>query len=110
MIPIRREADGSSFEVVVQPRSSRAAVEGPREGALRLRLTAPPVEGAANRQCVELLSGALGVPKSAVTIVSGATGKRKRIRVRGLEPPAVEAALAAFSVTDTRSRRSKGGR
>lgn len=97
MIPIRREADGASFEVEVQPRSSRAVIEGQRRGVLRLRLTAPPVEGAANRQCVELLSEALGVPKSAVTIVSGATGKRKRIRVRGLGPPAVEAALAAYS-------------
>lgn len=100
MIPIRREADGASFDVEVQPRSSRAAVEGPRGDALRLRLTAPPVEGAANRQCIELLSEALGVPKSAVTIVSGATGKRKRIRVRGMEPSAVEKALAAFPGKD----------
>lgn len=96
MIPVRREAEGSSFEVEVQPRSSRASIEGPRGGALRLRLTAPPVEGAANRQCVELLSRALGVPKSAVMIVAGAAAKRKRIRVRGLDPAAVEAALAVF--------------
>ena len=110
MIPVRREADGSSFQVEVQPRSSRAAIEGPRGDALRLRLTAPPVEGAANRQCVELLAGSLGVPKSAVTIVSGARGKRKRILVRGLDPPAVEAALGALSAADARTRRSKGGR
>ena len=97
MIPIRREADGSSFDVQVQPRSSRAAVEGPKGGALRLRLTAPPVEGAANRQCIELLSEALGVPKSALTIISGATAKRKRIHVRGLEPAAAEAKLKIFS-------------
>jgi hypothetical protein len=96
VIPIRREADGSSFEVEVQPRSSRAVIEGPRGDALRLRLTAPPVEGAANRQCIELLSEALGVPKSAVMIVSGVASKRKRIRVRGLDPAAAAAALEAF--------------
>jgi len=96
VIPVRREADGSSFEVQVQPRSSRAAIEGEREGALRLRLTAPPVEGAANRQCIELLSETLGVPKSAVVIVSGATARRKRVRVRGLEPEAAEAKLRAL--------------
>ena len=72
MIPLRREADGVSFEVAVQPRSSRAAVEGEREGALRVRLTAPPVDGAANKQCVALLAKVLGVPRSALEIVSGA--------------------------------------
>ncbi len=96
MIAVRREAEGPSFEVSVQPRASRAAIEGEREGALRLRLTAPPVEGAANRQCIALLADALGVPKSAVEIVSGSSNRRKRIRIRGAEPRALEAALAAL--------------
>ncbi len=98
MIPLRREADGVSFEVAVQPRSSRAAIEGEREGALRIRLTAPPVDGAANKQCVELLAKALHVPKSALEIVSGSSSKRKRIKLRREDHSVLEKFLA--SITD----------
>ncbi len=100
MIAVRREADGASFEVAVQPRASRATVGGERAGALRLRLTAAPVGGAANRQCVELLAKALGVPKSAVAIASGEGAQRKRIRIRGADPSAIGRALAALSAAD----------
>ncbi|MEK6712091.1 MAG: DUF167 domain-containing protein [Nitrospinota bacterium] len=109
MIPVRREAEGASFEVEVQPRASRTAVEGARGGALRVRLTAPPVEGAANRQCIELLSKVLGVPKSAVSILSGAAGKRKRLLVRGVEPSAAEAALARLARKGAERSRRGGG-
>ncbi len=95
MIPLRREADGVSFEVAVQPRSSRAAVDGEREGALRVRLTAPPVDGAANKQCVALLAKVLGVPKSALEIVSGIGSRRKRIKIRGGDYSALESLLAS---------------
>lgn len=98
MIPLRREADGVSFEVAVQPRSSRAAIEGEREGALRIRLTAPPVDGAANKQCVELLAKALHVPKSALEIVSGSSSKRKRIKLLREDHSVLEKFLA--SITD----------
>lgn len=97
MIPVRSEADGVSFEVAVQPRSSRAAIEGEREGALRLRLTAAPVEGAANKQCLELLAKSLGVPKSALEIVSGASSKRKRVKLRKGDLASVEEWLAGLS-------------
>ncbi|MFC1490979.1 DUF167 domain-containing protein [Nitrospinota bacterium] len=94
MIPIRRDRDGLSFEVTVQPRASRAAIEGERGGALKIRLTAPPVDGSANRQCVELLAKALRVPKSAVEIVSGKSSKRKRVRIRHGDASAVAKELA----------------
>ena len=97
MIPIRREADGVSFEVAVQPRSSRAAIEGERKGTLRIRLTAPPVDGAANKQCVELLAKALHVPKSALEIVSGSSSKRKRIKLRHEDHSALEKFLASIT-------------
>ncbi|MEE9240522.1 MAG: DUF167 domain-containing protein [bacterium] len=100
MIPLRREADGVSFEVAVQPRSSRAAIEGERDGALRIRLTAPPVGGAANRQCVELLAKTLRVPKSALEIVSGIGSKRKRIKVRHGDHSALKNLLASMTRLD----------
>ncbi len=100
MIPLRREADGVSFEVAVQPRSSRAAIKGEREGALRIRLTAPPVDGAANKQCVELLAKALRVSKSALEIVSGSSSKRKRIKLRREDLSALEELLASIAARD----------
>lgn len=96
MIPTRRDGGGVSFEIAVQPRASRAAIEGAHGDALKVRLTAPPVDGAANKQCVELLAKALGVPKSKVMIVSGAGSRRKRVRILHDDLSAIEGGLAAL--------------
>lgn len=69
----------------MKPRASRDAIEGEREGALVVRLTAPPVEGEANLALARILARALGVAPSAVRILSGATGRRKRVHVAGLD-------------------------
>ena len=82
------------FLVRVQPRASREGIDGVREGALRVRLTAPPVEGEANAALVRLLAGRLHLPKSAVRILSGERGRLKRIAVRGASAAAVEALAA----------------
>ena len=71
------------FAVRVQPRASRNAIEGVREGALVVRLTAPPAEGEANEALTGLLAAGLNVPKSAVRILSGARGRLKRVAVLG---------------------------
>ena len=70
--------------VYVKPRSSQDAIEGEREGALVVRLTAPPVEGEANAALARVLGRALDVPPSAVRLLSGATGRRKRVLVFGV--------------------------
>jgi uncharacterized protein (TIGR00251 family) len=79
------ERDGAvTFEVIVQPRASRAGV-GPVVGdRLRVAVSAPPVDGKANEAVVRVLSEALGVARSAIEIVRGETGRRKTIRVRGV--------------------------
>ena len=82
------------FVVRVKPRSSRNAIEGEREGALVVRLTAPPVEGQANDALVRLLAAHLHLPKSAVRIVSGARGRLKRVSVRGAAANQVQALAA----------------
>jgi len=64
-----------------------------REGALLVRLAAPPVEGAANEALVELLARLLAVPRRAVRIVSGETSRTKRLAIDGVSEPAVRAAL-----------------
>ena len=84
MIGLREEADGVSFEVRVQPRSSKTEISGIQDGVLRVRLTSPPVDGAANRQCIELFSRKTKIPKRAIRIASGAKARRKRLKILGL--------------------------
>jgi uncharacterized protein (TIGR00251 family) len=81
-----RDTDaGLTLRVRVQPRASRDALSGEREGALVVRLAAPPVEGAANEALARFLGKTLGVAPSAVRVVSGATGRNKVVRVAGLD-------------------------
>lgn len=77
----------------VQPRASRDALAGERDGALLVRLTAPPVEGAANAALVRLLGKTLGVAPSALRILAGSTGRSKVVAVEGLDAAAVRARL-----------------
>jgi uncharacterized protein (TIGR00251 family) len=77
----------------VTPRSGRDEVLGWQDGALRVRLRAPPVDGKANEALRRLLAERLGVALSAVTIVSGETSRLKRVRVDGLEEASLREAL-----------------
>jgi hypothetical protein len=91
-----RESDaGLTLRVRVQPRASRDALGGEREGALVVRLTAPPVEGAANEALARLLGRALGVAPSAVSVVSGASGRSKVVSVAGLDVATARERLGA---------------
>ena len=72
------------LDVRVIPRASRPGLAGRRHGALLVRLSAPPVEGAANAELIQLLAKALNVPKRQVTIVAGDRDRLKRVKVEGL--------------------------
>src|SRR5229473_503995 len=72
------------LRVRVQPRASRNEVTGWHDGVLHLRLTAPPVEGAANAACRDFLAAWLGVKRSQVALVSGEKSREKRFEVSGL--------------------------
>ena len=85
--------DGVTIPVRVAPRAGRTALDGVVEGALRVRLAAPPVEGAANRVLVEFLANLLGVPKRDVAIVRGERGRQKLVQVRGLDADQVRQRL-----------------
>ena len=93
-LQIREGPEGVTLKVCVQPRASRDALAGEREGALVVRLTTPPVEGAANDALCRFLGRALGIAPGAVRIVSGARGRRKVVRVAGLDAVAVLGRLA----------------
>lgn len=81
------------FSVRVQPRASRSGIDGLHGDALKLRVHAPPVDGAANEAVVDLLAAALRVPRGAVRVVAGAASRTKVVEVTGVTVAAV-AALA----------------
>lgn len=81
---IREDGDSITFLVHVQPRASKNELCGVVNDAVRLRLTSPPVEDAANKLCVTFLAGLLGVAKSNVSIVAGAHSRHKTVRARGV--------------------------
>jgi uncharacterized protein (TIGR00251 family) len=83
MIQYTRDEDALLFTVRVVPRASRSEIVGEHDGTLRVRVAAPPVEGAANVELARTLSRAFKVPSSAVLITGGHSSKLKQLRVRG---------------------------
>jgi uncharacterized protein (TIGR00251 family) len=83
------------LKVRVQPRSAADGFGGIREGALVVRLTAPPVEGKANAALARFLGRALEVPPSAIEVIRGATGRDKLVRVAGLDASAARMRLGS---------------
>jgi uncharacterized protein (TIGR00251 family) len=92
-LALLEQGDGVSFEVRVAPRASRSAIAGVHAGALKLSLTAAPVDGAANDALIALLADVLGVPKRTLTIARGERGRSKTVRVAGISAAALRAAL-----------------
>lgn len=72
------------FPVRVVPRSSRSEIVGEHDGALKVRLNSPPVDGAANAELIKLVAKRLNVARSDIEIVSGEASKTKRLRVSGV--------------------------
>ena len=93
MISIRDTTTGATFHVRVQPRARKNAITGEVGDALKLALTAPPVEGRANQACITFLAELLNVPRSSVTIAAGQSSRNKSIRVAGLSATQVEERL-----------------
>ena len=87
--PLLAIAAGTRLRLRVQPRASRDEVAGVAGDALRVRLTAPPVDGAANEALVRLLADRLDVSRGSVALVSGHTGRNKVVEVSGLPPEEV---------------------
>jgi uncharacterized protein len=81
LIRFTETAQGITFTVRVVPRASRSEIAGEFDGALRVRLAAPPVDGAANRELVRLLAKALKVRQNAIDIVAGSTSRSKTVRI-----------------------------
>jgi hypothetical protein len=80
--------------VRVQPRASRNAIEGEWNGALKVRLTAPPADGRANEACRRLLAQQLNIPLAAVIILAGERSRTKRVEIRGVTAEQVRQLVA----------------
>ena len=95
MLGIHETTSGVTLTIKVQPRARRNALIGELGGALKIAVTAPPVDGRANDACVTLLAAALKVPRSAVTISSGHSGRVKVIHVQGISAEELRKRLGA---------------
>ncbi len=94
MIPIRDTPLGATFHVKVHPRAKKNAITGEVGDALKLALSAPPLEGRANEACIQFLAEVLNVPRASVTIAAGEGSRNKVIRVSRLSAAQVEAKLS----------------
>lgn len=84
MIPVQESAGSISFAVKVHPRARKNAITGELGDALKLALTAPPVEGKANQACIEFFANLLKLPRSSVTIAAGQSSRNKLVRIAGI--------------------------
>jgi len=84
MIAVHDTPSGATFAVKVHPRAKKNAITGQVGDALKLALTAPPVDGKANQACIDFFAKLLNVPRSSVTIAAGQSNRNKVIRVAGL--------------------------
>jgi uncharacterized protein len=87
-------ADSARINVYVQPRASKTAVAGMHDGCVKIRLAAPPVDGAANAALIEFVADQLGIAKSRVRIAAGLTSRRKTIEVDGVTVEQIGGALS----------------
>jgi uncharacterized protein len=97
-------ANAVRFRVRVQPRASRDSIEGEHDGALKVRLTAPPVEGRVNDALRRVLAEHLNVPVSAVRIVAGEHSRNKRVSIAGVTRTRVLALCASAGNTADKPR------
>ena len=84
MVSVTENSGSISFSVKVHPRAKKNSITGEIGGALKLALTAPPVDGAANSACVDFFSKSLKVPRCSITIASGERNRLKVVRVHGV--------------------------
>jgi uncharacterized protein (TIGR00251 family) len=97
MLWIQETPDGVIFKAAIQPGGSRNEIVGLKGDALKIKITAPPVEGAANKMCVEFLAKTLKVKKSDVEIIRGQATRSKKVLVRSASRTKIESLLQGKS-------------
>ena len=90
VISLKESKKGLTFDIQVIPHASRAEIAGVQEGAFKVKVTAPPVEGAANEACIKLLAKELGLKKSQMEISSGAKSRKKTVMIKDISKKELE--------------------
>jgi hypothetical protein len=93
MVSIHESSSGVTFAIKVHPRAKKNAITGEVGNALKVALTAPPVDGKANEACIEFFANILKVSRSSVTIAAGLSSRNKVVRVTGLKADTVRERL-----------------
>ncbi|NLT67356.1 MAG: YggU family protein [Acidobacteria bacterium] len=83
-LQVRATETGLEVRLHIQPRAKRPGIAGIHNGALKIKVTAPPVDDAANRAVIEFFATLLEIPKSSIQIVSGLKAREKTLEIRGL--------------------------
>ncbi|TMQ06347.1 MAG: DUF167 domain-containing protein [Deltaproteobacteria bacterium] len=83
-----------TIEILVQPRASREKIGPMHDGRLKIAVTAPPVDGEANAAVIALLARRLGVARGNITVVAGASSRRKTLRIANVTPRQIEEMIA----------------
>ncbi len=102
MVLVRQEGDAASLRVHLQPKASHEGIIGEFDGVLRVRVTAPPLNGRANEACLRLLAKGLDLPVSGVRIVSGHHARLKTVRIHHASADAIRARLTAMLMDSNR--------
>lgn len=102
---IIRTEKGCIVKLLVQPRASRNELVGPLNGFLKVRLTSPPVEGAANDLCIEFFAKLLKLPRNKIQIIAGAASRHKRLCIEGVSPEELLIAITPF-ITEEMTRKA----
>ena len=92
-ITLKESKKGLTFDIQVNPHASRAEISGVQEGAFKLKVTAPPVEGAANEACIRLLADELKLKKSQLEIFSGSKSRKKTVLVKNASKAELESKI-----------------
>jgi uncharacterized protein (TIGR00251 family) len=93
LISLTAKDDSVSFAVRAVPRASRSGVAGEQDGALKVRLAAPPVDGEANAELIRVLADFFNVSRSKVSVIAGHSSKNKIVRIHGISIEACEKVL-----------------
>ncbi len=93
---VRAVKNGVELPVIVLPRSSRNTIVGLQNNSLKIKISKPPVDGAANEACCRLLADHFNLPASKVTVVRGHSNRRKTIKLEGLSPETAREVLKEY--------------
>jgi len=102
---LSEHADGAALSIIVTPRASRTELDRVEAGVVRLRVAAPPVDGAANSAVLRFLADALALPRSRVRLLSGETSRRKRVLLVGVSTAEIAGRLRMLLVNETSASR-----